>query len=80
MPSSYSPNHKLVVPDPKPSELSRSFPADLNGIWTLNKPETETSQTQRPPGLSLSTGRVGQDTETIDITYLSYAFFLPKDS
>lgn len=77
--SSYSPNHKPAVLDPKPSALRRSFPTDLNGIWTLNKPETEISRTQRPPRFSLSTGSVGQDAD-VDITELSYDAFLPQNS
>lgn len=75
--SSSSPNHKPVVLDPKPSALRRSFPTDLSGIWTLNKPETEISQTQRPPRFSLSTGSVSQDAD-VDITELSYDAFLPQ--
>jgi len=43
--SSYSPNHKPVVLDLKPSALSRRFLTDVYGLQILNKPETETSQT-----------------------------------
>lgn len=73
-------NHKPVVPDLKPSALCRSFPTDLNGCWTLSKPEMETSQMQRPARLSPNTKGVGQDAETVDITYLPYDTLLPKDS
>lgn len=60
--SSCSPNHKTLVLDPK--LCSQQF--SLSEILTLNKPEAETSQTQRPPELSPST----QDAETVDVTYL----------
>lgn len=73
-------NHKPVVPDLKPSALCRSFPTDLNGCWTLSKPEMETSQMQRPARLSPNTKGVGQDAETVDITYLPCDTLLPKDS
>lgn len=40
----------------------------------------ETSQTQRPARLSPNTEDVGQDAETVDITYLPYDALLPKGS